>query len=403
MARKKPHEEHENHERWLVSYADFITLLFAFFVVMYSLSSVNEGKYRVLADSMIAAFESSPSVTQPIDLGKTQIEKKLGSKLRQATMQSPNPGQTVTPNPVKSPLQPVGKSEASPFEQPAVSGTPRGNIIKKIESELQRAMAPLLSNEIIHLRSSDAWLEVEIREDILFKPGGAKLHPKSIPVLDELANIFLDIPNAIQVEGFTDNIIIGNDEFPTNWELSAARAASVVRLFANRGVAPKRMAAIGYGQYQPIDKNDTPEGRERNNRIVIVLSANDTPRKVREKPKPKVVKKVKPPAKKTPADATKDARPPVPEVKQPDKPLPRPIEKVIETQSPMTSVPSRIITGGDQAPVDITGVPIEPIKDFPVITPPVSTPLLPRDNLKLLLPPKPVIAPVLNNDGNKKK
>lgn len=402
MARKKPHEEHENHERWLISYADFITLLFAFFVVMYSLSSVNEGKYRVLADSMIAAFESSPSVTQPIDLGKTQIEKKLGSKLRQASMQSPNPGKTVTPNPVKSPLQPVGKSETSPFEQPAVTGTPRGNIIEKIESELQRAMAPLLSNEIIHLRSSDAWLEVEIREDILFKPGGARLHPKSIPVLDELANIFLDIPNAIQVEGFTDDVLIGNDEFPTNWELSAARSASVVRLFASRGIDPKRMAAVGYAQYQPISKNDTPEGRKRNNRIVIVLSANDTPRKIKEQPKPEPEKQAKP-AQKTPGEVTGETIMPVPDIEKPKKPLPKPIKKVIDVQPPLTSVPSRVITGGDNIPVDITGSPIDTIKDFPIITPPINSPLLPRSNLKLLLPPKPVIAPRINTDGDNKQ
>ncbi|MDH5435288.1 MAG: OmpA family protein, partial [Gammaproteobacteria bacterium] len=159
---------------------------------------------------------------------------KVGRTLRQAHFQSPNPGQSKERIPDDVSLKPVGKAETSPFKAEAVHGVPKGNLIKKVETELKTALAPLIAEELLTVRVSDAWIEVEMKEDISFYPATAKLRQRSFPVLEAVTSIFKDIPNAIQIEGFTDNTPIGTDEFPTNWELSSARAASVVRYFNHR-------------------------------------------------------------------------------------------------------------------------------------------------------------------------
>ena len=388
MARKKKHEEHENHERWLVSYADFITLLFAFFVVMYSISSVNEGKYRVLSDSMIAVFESSPKSTQPIEIGKAKIEEKTGKKLRQAHFQSPNPGQTSDRIPDQQTLRPIGESEASPFESQAITGSPRGNMIKKMREDLEAALAPLIAEELLTIRTSDAWIEVEMKEDISFYPRTAELRQRSLPVLEAVTSIFKDIPNAVQIEGFTDNTPIGTDEFPTNWELSTARAASVVRYFVSKGIHPSRLAAIGYGEHQPLVSNKTPEGRKKNNRIVMVLSTNETPRRVIDEPEPEPEVKVAPVK---PVDVKKET--PKPEVKKetPKPAQPQPSAEVLNSMKQSGDVL-------DISPIPLTG---NELGNLPVVIQPVAPPLL-DNSLLPILPAKPNIIPDIRGELKKR-
>lgn len=379
MARKKPHEEHENHERWLVSYADFITLLFAFFVVMYSISSVNEGKYRVLSDSLIAVFESSPKAVQPIELGKSKIEEKTGRKLRQAHFQSPNPGQTSERVPDEVTLKPIGKAESSPFKAEAVHGIPKGNLIRKVESELKAALAPLIAEELLTIRTSGLWVEVEMKEDISFHPATAKLRQRALPVLEAVTSIFKDIPNAIQIEGFTDNTPIGTDEFPTNWELSAARAASVVRYFQSKGIHPSRLAAIGYGEHQPLVSNKTEEGRKMNRRIVMVLSTNETPRRIMDEPvdEPVPEKKAAPV---TPVEVKKVDEP---EVKKEEIKVPLPPAEILNTIKQADEVL-------DIGPVQ---VPANELGNIPLNIQPVAPPPLMDKSLFLGLPSRPNIIP----------
>lgn len=389
MARKKKPEEHENHERWLVSYADFITLLFAFFVVMYSISSVNEGKYRVLSDSLIAVFESSPKSTQPIEIGKAKIEEKTGKRLRQAHLQSPNPGQTNDRIPDQQTLRPIGESEASPFEAEAITGTPRGNMIEKMRKDLETALAPLIAEELLTIRTSDAWIEVEMKEDISFYPRTADLRQRSLPVLEAVTTIFKDIPNAVQIEGFTDNTPIGTDEFPTNWELSAARAASVVRYFQSQGIHPSRLAAIGYGEHQPLVSNKTPEGRKKNNRIVMVLSTNATPRRVIDEPEPEPV-----PEKKTaPVKPVEVKKTPKSEVKKETAKakLPQPSAEVLNT----------INQGGDA--LDLAPLPLQgdELGSIPMVIQPVAPPTLIDKNLFMGLPTRPNIIPDIKGELKK--
>ncbi len=254
MARKKRHEEHENLERWLISYADFITLLFAFFVVMYAISSVNEGKYRVLADTLTDAFHNTPRTLKPIQVGEEGIagEPTLSEDERLGT------------DPIDIPTE--GKADESNLGQ--------------IADDFTQAMQSLIDQDLININRDKNWVEVEINTSLLFTSGNAELEDEALPILRRLAGILKKYPNRIQVEGFTDNLPINTYLFPSNWELSAARAASVVHVFTQNRVNPQRMAAIGYGEFRPKADNATAEGRRKNRRVVLVINTNLDNRRV---------------------------------------------------------------------------------------------------------------------------
>jgi chemotaxis protein MotB len=243
MARRKHEEEHENHERWLVSYADFITLLFAFFVVMYAISSVNEGKYRILSDSLGIAFggatPKAPVLKDPIEVKPSALNSR----------QTPTPAQRANDAAVK-------REKAQ---------------MTNIARDILKAMAPLISQGKVRVTQTNRGVSVEINASVLFAPGEAKLSPISAKALRAVGEVLNKVDNDIQVEGHTDNIPISNAMFPSNWELSAVRASSVVRLFLESGMNEKRLVAVGHGANQPVDSNDTPEGRLRNRRVQLMI------------------------------------------------------------------------------------------------------------------------------------
>jgi chemotaxis protein MotB len=277
MARKPKHEEHENHERWLISYADFITLLFAFFVVMYSVSSVNEGKYRVLSDSLVAAFRSSDRSLKPIQIGDISKSQKEPGLIKGLVDQG---GEPLTDKPkIISPIREGNISNTDEKEKTSSdlrTGNRQGvEVIRKMADRLEKALSKLINEDLIAVRRNDLWVEVEIKTSILFPSGSSDLQPDALPVLREIARILKDFPNPIRVEGFTDSVPINTVVFPSNWELSAGRSASVVHLFTKEGVDPHRMASIGFGEYRPIADNATSEGRNKNRRVVIVVSESE--------------------------------------------------------------------------------------------------------------------------------
>ena len=246
MARKKREEEHENIERWLVSYADFITLLFAFFVVMYALSSINEGKYRVLSDSLINAFREAPSSDKIL-----QMDAK-----KEAALEG-------TGTPIGASVQhPQG---STPERQRAAER------MKKVAKNVLEAMQPLTQNGKVRVTQSPRGITVEINASLLFNSGDAVLQPQSAEALTAVAKVLAGVDNPIQVEGHSDNVPINSPAYPSNWELSSARAGSVVRLFAELGVPTTRMVAIGYADNQPLDTNATAEGRARNRRVNVLI------------------------------------------------------------------------------------------------------------------------------------
>lgn len=250
MARKHKHEEHENHERWLVSYADFITLLFAFFVVMYSISQVNEGKYRVLSDALINAFQNQPKSMIPVPSAV------------QNGASGPQMGQSV----IKQAIV-VRKSD------PVLEARRKAQELrmKSVAKDILKVLEPLVKEGRVRVTQSKRGVAIEINASVLFASGQAVLENSSIKALTAVAKVLAQVDNNIQVEGHSDNEPISTALYPSNWELSSARASSVVRLFIQNGVAGKRLMAIGYADNRPVASNDTAEGRARNRRVTIMI------------------------------------------------------------------------------------------------------------------------------------
>jgi chemotaxis protein MotB len=267
MARKRKHEEHQNHEAWAIPYGDLVTLLFALFTVMYAMSSVNEGKFRVLSDSMIAAFHGAPKSLQPVNIGEKEPGK--GGE-RPLTGIVP----TVLMKIREQKIAGEGRSPSDPelVRAPDPQATPAALI--RMEREVQNAMQGLIDAKLVTVRRESLWLEIEINTDILFASGVSDFAPAAAPVLDRLADVLKPFPNPIRVEGHTDNRPIKTASYPSNWELSAARAASVVHEFTKVGIDPLRLEIVGFGEFHPRQTNDTVEGRNANRRVsILVLEA----------------------------------------------------------------------------------------------------------------------------------
>jgi chemotaxis protein MotB len=261
MARRRAHaEEHENHERWLVSYADFITMLIAFFVVMYSLSTVNEGKYRVLSDSLVAAFRSVNINARGQQVAPGAVAPAAAPALQQ-----------VRPKPA---VMPVNAKEEERKRQAREK-------MREMAKEIMQALNPLVKEGKVSVTEGLKGITVEINASVLFPVGEAKLQPAAVKALRAVAEVAAGADFPVTVEGHTDPTPIATAHFPSNWELSGARASSVVRLFVDAGVAPQRLTATGYGEQRPVASNDTQEGRARNRRVTILIEAQH-PDEVRE-------------------------------------------------------------------------------------------------------------------------
>lgn len=242
--RRRHEEEHENHERWLVSYADFITLMFAFFVVMYAISQVNEGKYRVLSDTLASAFRNVP-----------------GSSA--GAMEAINP---AAPRPIAVPIRTV-----KPTIKTDEKTRQKIDRLRKIARDLNETLAPLVKQGQVRITQGALGVTIDINANVLFAPGDARLDVSAVRALFAVAQILAPTEFPIRVEGHTDNTPINTPQFPSNWELSGVRASSVVRLFIDAGVSPDRLTAAGYADQRPVADNATAEGRQRNRRVAILI------------------------------------------------------------------------------------------------------------------------------------
>lgn len=243
---RRTDDEHENHERWLVSYADFITLLFAFFVVMYAISQVNEGKYRVLSDTLSSAFRNVPGSS-----AGSQVAVNPNSPLPLVVpIRKPNPGIKVDET------QRVKKDK-----------------LRNMAKEINSALAPLVQEGQVRITEGALGITVDINASVLFSPGDARLDPGAIQALTAVASVLAPTDFPVTVEGHTDNTPINTLQFPSNWELSGMRASSVVRLFIENGVDARRLTATGYADQRPVDDNANVEGRARNRRVAITIES----------------------------------------------------------------------------------------------------------------------------------
>lgn len=237
MARRRVrNRDIENHDRWLVSYADFITLLFAFFVVMYAISSVNEGKFKILSAALTSTF----------------------GKVNKSEVTSPASEQDAL---LKSL---VDRRNARVAEQ-------QQKAMQDLTNNINQVMGDLIKNGQVGVLQTNRGIAIEINASALFDQGDAVIQGSAIKILADVANVLGKIDLAIEVEGHTDNIPIKTQKFPSNWELSSARASSVVRLFIEQGLPSKRLKALGSADNYPVAPNDTTDGRARNRRITVAI------------------------------------------------------------------------------------------------------------------------------------
>ena len=308
MARRRRHEPDEHHEAWAIPYGDLVTLLLAFFVVMYSISSVNDGKYRVVSNSLSEAFRGVPRSPQPVNMGTTplqpiqtllplaQVHRMIAAGLPEERFVTLPPdstapallaGSTTSRSagslaaasanlPVGAqPSTPAAALPAAAARGAAASGEASQQELNRVAADVSAALGPLIATGQVHIRRYNSWVAVDISTDILFPSGVARLSRSAVQALERLAAVLAPWPNSIRVEGHTDDRPIATAQFPSNWELSAARAASVVHLFMDHGIAPERLAVLGFGQYQPIASNRTVAGRNANRRVAVVILGRD--------------------------------------------------------------------------------------------------------------------------------
>lgn len=250
LIRKRVEEDQDNHDRWLVSYADFITLLFAFFVVMYSISSVEIGKYKQLTNSIGTAFSGNGSS----GVNQTSTEKGLGAR-------------GVTETKTSSIIKPLPLSHLYTEKMRRERDS-----MAKTGAEVSNKLAPMIAEGKIQVIQTSRGIRIDIQDNLLFSAGSADLSTAANAVISEIVPLIKDNQRKIQVEGHTDNTPIHNTTFFSNWELSAVRASSVVRLLSTLGISEQRLSATGLGASQPISENETESGRAKNRRVSIIIT-----------------------------------------------------------------------------------------------------------------------------------
>lgn len=251
-------QEHSNHERWLVSYADFVTLLFAFFTTMYAMSHIDAQKLTAMVSSLHIAFDTKAASAQMHKLG--------------VNAQLPVAGDDV-----------LGRNP-----KPAGAGGPKGHemSLSEVRSALTKELAPEIQNKLLDIQRDPRGLVISIREAGSFATGSADLSPQAADVLVQIGQTLNEIGNQVRVEGHTDDVPIHTAKFKSNWQLSTARATNVVEFLIDRArLSPIRVSAAGYAEYRPRVPNDSDADRALNRRVDIVI-LNPTTSKAEEPKEP---------------------------------------------------------------------------------------------------------------------
>jgi chemotaxis protein MotB len=298
-------EKPPNHERWIISYADFTTLLLATFVVMYAVSTINSSKFQQMAESFSTAFigrtthiqdsgfaaaQKAPftAMPNPVHLPVVTREQEI-KNLPPAMRQEPTSGDPnqKTENGKYLPgggaqMPPLAQSQAQAAQgaQENVAG-PDDALRQQVEQRVQgldaaydklsKALAELIGKGQVHVSLQSLGVVIDINEVLLFNSGKAELTPNALSLIDEIAKILAGLHYQIQVNGFTDNVRIHNAQFDSNWDLSATRAISVVKRFVAAGIDPTLLVGAGFGEYHPVASNETTDGRSTNRRVSIVV------------------------------------------------------------------------------------------------------------------------------------
>lgn len=258
MSRRKHHEEHENHERWLVSYADFITLMFAFFVVMFATSEADKAKTKAVATAVENALKD--------DKFSERVKAAFTGSAAAGKASSASSGLSLK-------TQKAQKVEAPKFAELTPS-------LKRLTAELE----PDIQAGRLQVSLEPRGLVISLKEGAFFSPGDDTLNKDRLSSLSKLAAVVRPLPNPVRLEGHTDAVPIKNSRFRNNWELSAARSIAVLRLLNDQfQVEEHRMAIVGYADTAPMESNDTDTGRAKNRRVDITI-LNETATRREAKP-----------------------------------------------------------------------------------------------------------------------
>jgi len=246
---------HENHDRWLVSYADFITLLFAFFVVMFASTQADKSKAKAVSESVRQALEHGQF--------STAISVVLGRGKHESSTRQIAKGD-------ERDVLPLAPPPPAPQASPETPARP-ADLVQSLSTLRQGLDAELKSGKV-QVRLEPRGLVITLQEAAFFASGNDALAPDSVPILSKIADVVREVPNQIRVEGYTDSIPIHNSRFRSNWELSTARSIAMLELLRQQfDIPPSRMIVAGYAENAPADDNSTAEGRARNRRVELVL------------------------------------------------------------------------------------------------------------------------------------
>lgn len=263
MARARAHPIiNVNHERWLVSYADFITLLFAFFVVMYSVSQVDEQKQRILSQTLLEIFNQTERTLKPIQVGDPVVAN-IPSVIDHNNSEFDHIGIGFFQEAAQLP------SANSQINSGPIDNTTSDRQFATLETQLKNRFSELVDNQQLFFKNTQYWLEIELKTTNFFASGSAEPNYAAETVFDEIGQSLQPFDNAIRIEGHTDDLPISTSAYPSNWELSAARSSTVIQLFSENGVAQQRMTAVGHGSYKSLVDNTSEANRALNRRIVI--------------------------------------------------------------------------------------------------------------------------------------
>ncbi|MBQ8707914.1 MAG: OmpA family protein [Succinivibrionaceae bacterium] len=314
MAKKPKIPEHENMERWMVSYADLLTLLFALFVILYGFAMSNQTEVKSVIQGLIQSFSemgfvtarpgssvlvgnmgvdgsnssanlsSSPAkdipiVSAPVEGGGGVLDFGASTNFNNSNSPDTSAGDNEKQNSANG-LSRESRSESEILAQDlseSVTGAPLDSLQQEIEEGLQE----LIQEKIIVITRHEYWLTIDLDSALLFPQGSATILNRLKPVLDQLASVLASVNNYIHIRGYTDDRYIGDELYHSNWELSAARAISVLNYFEAKEIDPRRMAIEAYGKYSPFASNSTKRGREQNRKVVVAISKYAfTPRKL---------------------------------------------------------------------------------------------------------------------------
>jgi chemotaxis protein MotB len=329
--RRNQETKKENNERWVISYADFMTLLLATFVVLYAVSSINVSRYRQAAEALSAVFT-----------GRVIVPNRGSGAMPNGMFQN-------LPAPVPKPVVALNEPQKG---VPNISEKVRKRIARLNDAykNLTHLLQDVIDKGQVHIAHNGLSVVIDINASVLYDSGKADLTTSALGVIDQIGIVLKDAPYSIQVNGFTDDAPIHTAQFESNWELSAVRAISVVKRFVSDGVDPSRLVGAGYGEYHPVAANDSPDGRAKNRRVsIVVVSVDDS-----DEPKdPAAVTATAPAIGHAPLSAAPVAMPTT---------RPLPVNKAVAPPVPLAEVPAKAV-----APPPLPAMPPIPAKpDLPM-------------------------------------